>query len=136
MGTGRAAAHSNDVGSIVIGWLTRVALVLAVIGILGYDAVAIGQGRVNAADEADQIAQDAHDTWSDTHSVDKAYATARDEAASQGDSIPSGGFTIEPKHGLVTVKVKHSVDTLVAKHFGFSRPWATMVAVGHAQDQT
>jgi hypothetical protein len=136
MGTGQATAYPDDLGSIVVGWLTRVVLVLAVIGVLGYDAVAIGQGRVNAADEADQIAQDAHDTWADTHSVDKAYATARDEAAANGDSIPKGGFTIEPKHGLVTVKVQHSVDTLVIKHFGFSRPWTTMVATGQAQDQT
>ena len=41
-----------------------------------------------------------------------------------------------PFHGVVTVKVKHSVDTIVVKHFGFTRPWATMVAVGQAQDQT
>jgi hypothetical protein len=136
MGTGQAGGHSDDLGSIVIGWLTRVALALAVVGILGYDAVAIGQGRVNAADEADQIAQDAHDTWSETHNVNKAYATARDEAAAKGDSIPAGGFTIEPKTGLVTVKVRHSVDTLIVKRFGFSRPWTTMTATGQAQDQT
>ncbi|HTY72756.1 MAG TPA: hypothetical protein VMI11_10085 [Actinomycetes bacterium] len=127
---------SGDAGSIVIGWLTRIVLVAAVVGVVGYDAVSIGQGRVSTADEADQVAQDAHDTWSDTHSVDKAYTKARDEVAAHGDSIPPGGFSIQPTTGLVTVKVTHTVDTVLVKRFSFSRGWATMTATGQAQDQT
>ena len=125
-----------DRGSIVIGWLTRIAVFAAIFGVLGYDVVAIGEGRVSAADEADQVAQDAHDTWSDSHSVDKAFATARQEVIAKGDTIPAGGFTIEPKTGLVTVKIKRTVDTLLVKRFGFSRGWATMTATGMAQDQS
>jgi hypothetical protein len=125
-----------DGGSIVIGWLTRIVVVMAIVGVIGFDAMAIVQGHVTASDEADEIAQDAHDTWSDTHNVDKAYATASGEVKAKGDSIPKGGFTIEPKTGYVTIKVQHSVDTIVAKRFGFSRAWATMVGVGHAQDAT
>lgn len=124
-----------DRGSIVIGWLTRIAVFAAIIGVLGYDVVAIGEGRVSAADEADQVAQDAHETWADSHNVDKAFATARDEVLAKGDTIPAGGFTIEPKTGLVTVKIKRTVETLLVKRFGFSRGWATMTATGRAQDQ-
>jgi hypothetical protein len=124
-----------DRGSIVIGWLTRIAVFAAIIGVLGYDVVAIGEGRVSAADEADQVAQDAHETWADSHNVDKAFATAREEVIAKGDTIPAGGFTIEPKTGLVTVKIKRTVDTLLVKRFGFSRGWATMTATGMAQDQ-
>jgi hypothetical protein len=126
----------TDAGSIVIGWLTRIVVVMAIIGLVAFDAMAIAQGHVSASDEADEVAQDAHNTWSDTHDVDKAYATADGEVKARGDRIPKGGFTIEPKTGYVTVKVQHSVDTLLAKHFGFSRAWATMVGVGHAQDVT
>jgi hypothetical protein len=138
MGTPRTGTSvgQGDRGSIVIGWLTRLMLVAAVVGVLGYDVVSIGQGRVSAADEADQIAQDAHETWSNTANVDKAFTTARDEAAAKGDSIPAGGFSIQPKTGLVTVTVRHSVQTLLAKRFGFSRSWTTMTATGQAQDQT
>jgi hypothetical protein len=138
MGTPRATTPGllGDGGSIVVGWLTRIIVVFAVLGVLGYDGVAIIQGRVNVSDEADQIAQDAHDTWSDGHSVDRAYATARDEAAARGDSAPAAGFTIDPRTGLVTVKVVHTVQTLLVKRFGFSKGWATMTATGHAQDQS
>jgi hypothetical protein len=126
----------GDRGSIVIGWLTKLFVAAAVVGVLGYDAVSIGQGRVSVGDEADQIAVDAHDTWATTASVDKAYATAVKEAAASGDSVPRLGFSIQPKTGLVTVTVQHSVDTLLAKRFGFSRPWTKMSATGQAQDQT
>ncbi len=123
-----------DGGSIVVGWLTRIVVVMAIIGVVGFDFMAIAQGHVSASDEADEVAQDAHNTWSDTHDVDKAYATAINEVKAKGDSIPKGGFTIEPKTGYVTVRVQHSVDTLLAKRFGFSKAWATMVGTGHAQD--
>jgi hypothetical protein len=123
-----------DGGSIVVGWLTRIVVVMAIVGVIGFDAMAIVQGHVAASDEADEIAQDAHETWAETHNVDKAFATANGEVKAKGDRIPKGGFTIEPKTGLVTLQVQHSVDTLLAKRFGFSREWATMVGVGHAQD--
>ena len=111
----------TDGGSIVIGWLTRIVVVMAIVGLIAFDAMAIAQGHVSASDEADEVAQDAHNTWTDTHDVDKAYATANGEVKAKGDRIPKGGFTIEPKTGYVTVQVQHSVDTLLAKHFGFSR---------------
>jgi hypothetical protein len=132
-------AMTGDRGSIVIGWLTRIAVVSAVVGVLGYDVVSIGQGRFSVADEADQVAQDAHSTWSDTHSVDQARKMASSEAATHGDTIAepvAQNFTVDAKTGLVTVTLQHSVETLLAKRFGFSRSWTTMRATGQAQDQS
>jgi nitroimidazol reductase NimA-like FMN-containing flavoprotein (pyridoxamine 5'-phosphate oxidase superfamily) len=138
MGTRRIAtsAFAGDGGSIVIGWLTRIVVVAAIVGVFGYDAVAIGEAKVHASDEADQIAQDAHDTWAATASVNAAYLTAKNEATTNGDSIVPGGFTIVPKTGLVTVTVRHTATTLLVKRFAFSRGWASMTGTGQAQDQS
>jgi hypothetical protein len=138
MGTPRDGmpALKGDGGSIVIGWLTRIVIVAAIVGVVGYDAVAIAEAKVHASDEADQIAQDAHDTWAATANVNKAYVTAQDEAATNGDSIVPGGFTIVPKTGLVTVTVQHTATTLLVKHFSFSKHWAVMTGTGQAQDQS
>jgi hypothetical protein len=138
MGTPRDGipALKGDGGSIVVGWLTRIVIVAAIVGVVGYDAVAIAEAKVHASDEADQIAQDAHDTWAATANVNKAYVTAQDEAATNGDTIVPGGFTIVPKTGLVTVTVQHTATTLIVKHFSFSRRWAVMTGTGQAQDQS
>ena len=79
-----SAARVDDAGTIVLGWLTRIVLVAAVIGLIGYDAVAIAQGHVQAADHADQIAQDAHEVWAETHSLEKAQRRAAEVAGKRG----------------------------------------------------
>jgi hypothetical protein len=88
---------------VVIGWLTRVTVTLAVLGVLLFDGAALLVGRVSTADTADLAAQAAADTWSSTRSY-KASLLAAQTAAGADEIVPdslriaSDGSTVVAVH--------------------------------------
>ena len=72
----------DDRGGIVMGWLTKIAVVLALAGFVLFDAISVGSTtrpsptRAHAAHEASAI-------WDETQDVQAAYLAASDAAAEQ-----------------------------------------------------
>lgn len=109
---------TNDSGGIVVGWLVKVVLVLAVLGIVSYDVVAIAYSRVTAADDARSIARAA----SEAMIVDRVTPTdalnlAEERAESRGVVVGKGDIVVA-KDGSVTVHVHREVPTLVTQRIG------------------
>jgi hypothetical protein len=97
---------------VVIGWLARVAVTLAVLGVLLFDVAALLVGRVSTADSADTAAQAAADAWSSTHSY-KASLLAAQTAAGTDDLVPDS-LRIAPD-GSTALALHRSLSTLVIR---------------------
>jgi len=121
-----------DHGDIVIGWLTRVVVALAVLGVMLFDGISVAVGAVGAADDADTAAIAARDAWEQGHDVQKAYDAALTALADKPtDQIPPASFSIDPS-GTVTLKVRRVTTTLVLHHIGPLRHLAVVVESGSA----
>jgi hypothetical protein len=117
----------GDRGDIVLGWLTRLTVVLAVLGVLGFDAVALGVGRLQAEERAQEAARAAVRTWKDTSDVQRAYEAALAEVESVEDTIDPSSFAVG-SDGSVTLTVRHTSSTLLVEKVAPVRDWATSTA--------
>ena len=97
---------------MVFGWLTKLVLVLSVLGVLGLDGFAWASARVGAQDSAEQAGRAAASAWEQTGHLQSAYDAALAEVGKSGDSIDPGSFTASPD-GAVTLTLRREAATLV-----------------------
>lgn len=121
----------HDRGDIVIGWLTRVIVVLTMCGLMAFDGISVAATAVGTADDADSAAIAARDTWQQTHDVQKAYIAAVDAVADKDESIPPASFTID-RTGEVNLKVRRQAKTVLMHYFGPLRHLTVVVESGSA----
>src|SRR4051794_16893203 len=98
---------------VVIGWLTRVTIVLALLGVLVFDSSALLVGRVSVADHADTAAQAAADSWHAQHSEAAALVAAEQSAGS--DKVVPDSLQIA-SDGATTLQLHRTVSTMVVRH--------------------
>lgn len=103
----------GDRGDIVLGWLTKLTVTLAVLGLIGFDVVSVVVGRLQAEDRAGTAARAAVSAWADGRDVQRAYDAAvlslEDPVA---DTIDPASFSVAPD-GAVTLTVRHSASTML-----------------------
>jgi hypothetical protein len=118
----------NERGTIILGWLTKIALVIVVVAIPSFDAVSVGVARVGASDTAQNAAITGSDVWRTSKGdVQKAYEAAVGYAADHGATIAPEQFSVAPD-GTVTVTVERTATTLVFYRIGASKKWTHIVA--------
>jgi hypothetical protein len=124
--------HRGDRGDMVIGWLSRIVLVLAVIAVIGYDAIVAIQSNVTAADQATTAAQAAVTNYTTSKNVQAAYQAALQSAkeSNPDNSISPSSFTVSTG-GIVNLTVTRPIHTLVAHYLPISSA-KTAVATGSA----
>lgn len=120
-------AGPRDRGDVVLGWLTRLVVVLAVLGVVGFDAVALGAGRLAAEDRAQGAARAAVRVLADSSNLQLAYEAALGEVDPVQDTIAPESF-LPGTDGAVTLTVQHTSPTLVVEKVGPVRDWATTSA--------
>ena len=103
---------TGDRGDIVLGWLTRVVAVLAVLGLIGFDAFSLGANRFQAEDHAQTAARVAVESWAADKDLQKAYDAALAAVAATGDTLDAEAFTVAPD-GAVTLRLRRDVPTLL-----------------------
>lgn len=117
-------------GDIIVGWLTKIVVVLALVGVVGFDLVSVGAAKVSAADTASRAARAGADVWADTKGdVQAAYLAALRHAEEHGGAIDPADFTVATD-GTVTVKVTRTATTLLLYRHGTTKKWAHVVAEG------
>jgi hypothetical protein len=119
----------NDNGSIVIGWLTKVAVVLSLLGVLSYDGISLVKATFAGEDRANTIASDAADTFRATKDIDKTYLSAAAEAAEQGDTIAPTDFRVDPD-GKVTLVLQRTANAVWMQHVGPLKKYLHVRATG------
>lgn len=125
--------HMDDRGDIVLGWLTKVVAVLAVLGVLGFDAISLGAARFQAEDHAQLAARAAAESYRTGKDLQAAYDAAVAEIVEYGDSIDPQTFTVAPD-GTVTLTLLRVAPTMVIEKIGPARDWASMTTTVSARD--
>lgn len=119
----------DDRGDIVLGWLTRVTLVLAVLGVIAFDAISIGTTRMTVQDQGDAAARAASETWLRTHDANASLAAAT-QSALEGNPLNvviATSFRVEPD-GTARFRIRRQASTLLVQRIGPLRKIATVSA--------
>jgi hypothetical protein len=117
----------GDRGDIVLGWLTRLTMILGLVGLVGFDLISLGVGRVTTEDAAQAAAGAAVRSWADTPNVQRAYEAALSEldpASGPDGTIPPESFSVAPD-GSVTLTLERSSATMLVEKVPPIRSWAT-----------
>ena len=115
----------DDRGGIVIGWLTKLTVALALVGIVLFDAIAIGTTRATVADDGAYAAHEAADIWADTHDLQQTFARATTAALERNsaNAVSTKGFTVDPD-GTVHLVISRTADTMVVYRWSRTAKWA------------
>ncbi len=101
----------DDAGSIVFGWLGRVALTLTVLGVVAFEVLSIVIARVSIEDVGRTAADQALTAYNDTHDSYQAYSVADAYATQNGAVLVKKSFTITPDS--VSFELKKTAPTLL-----------------------
>jgi hypothetical protein len=121
---------SQDTGSIVLGWLARVTLALAAMGLVGFELLSVGVTHVTVADIGNGSADAAQTAYAIQRNAATAYTAAEAFAKESGAHIPKRSFTVNPDGSMQFTVVK-TAPTLVLRRIG---PLAHLAVVEYSVD--
>ena len=122
----------RDSGSIVLGWLTRLAVSLALLGLVVFDGLALVTAHFNASEHANAAALAAADAYRSVPDADKAYTAAVNAVAADGDTVEKKTFTVDPASGKVTLRLHREASTLWLHRIGPLKKHTDVTATGKA----
>lgn len=116
---------SMDHGGIVLGWLTRLVVVLSLIGLVLFDAISVLSTTATVADQGSYAAREASAVWDQTHDVQRAYDKASATAAEANllNRVATKGFKIDPD-GTVHLVIQRQAPTLLLSRWDRTADWA------------
>ncbi len=119
------ATSGRDRGDIVLGWLTRLTVVFAVVGLALFEAISIGTTTANVADQGSYAAQEASATWDQTRNAQSAYEAAVTAAVDQNaeNVVSTKDFLIDPD-GTVHLVISRDAKTLLLFRWHRTAGWA------------
>jgi hypothetical protein len=123
----------SDRGDMVTGWLVRIVVILAVLAVIGYDAITTFQAQITVRDQASSAAVAGYDNYAWSHNVEAAYQAALADAHSSNpaDVIIPADFVVA-SDGSVTLRLSRPVHTVVARYLPIaSAKLATASGVAH-----
>jgi hypothetical protein len=129
------SSNSRDSGSIVLGWLTKLMVVLLLVGVVLFDFVSVGVARMSATDDANTAAEAASSEWIHTHDVQLAYNAAVEAVTNPAEHVLTRGFTISPD-GSTHLLLTREATTLVAYRIGPLKKYTKVTATGEATAPT
>ena len=121
--------NSRDAGAIVLGWLTKLVLSLAVVGVLSYDGISLVTANVSASDRANTLASEGADDVKNMRDINKAYDAISAEALAGGDTIAPKDFRVD-SNGHVTLVLHREARSLWMRHVGALRKYLDVKATG------
>ena len=128
---GTVPSVGTDRGDIILGWLTKLVVVLSVLGVLGFDAVSLVQARFQASDRAATAAGAAAAEYATSKDVQKAYNAAFATTV-DNDTIETGTFKVA-SDGTVDLRLHHEATTLLVQRISPLRKYADAVGEGRAR---
>jgi hypothetical protein len=118
-----------DRGGIVLGWLTKLTVVLAIAGIGLFDAISIGSTKATIADQGTYAAREASEVWDRTQDIQQTYDAAVASATGQDsrNTIAPKSFRVDGD-GTVYLVIGREAPTLVLYRWGKTAGWAEVSA--------
>lgn len=122
----------TDHGLIIIGWLTKLTIGLAIGGALFFDTFSVMAANLGAQDQASTAAAEAARTWQTTNDIQFTYDRASSTLDPQTTAeIDTATFRIDPD-GTAVVTVHRTAQSLVLKHIGPLRRFVEATATADA----
>lgn len=122
----------DDRGDIVLGWLTKLAVTLGVLGVVGFDLVSLGASRFQAEDHAQAALRAANDTYRGGRDLQRAYESALAEAGKHGDRIAPTDFAVAPD-GTLALTLHRTAPTVLVEKVAALRDWAEVTVTVRAR---
>jgi hypothetical protein len=118
---------SDDSGDIVLGWLSKIAIVLGLLGLVLFDAISIGTTAVSLSDQGSYAARQASETWLQTKSVQQAYDAAAAAVTEQNphNTVSTKSFTVDTD-GTVHLTVAREATTLLVFRLSQTKKWGQL----------
>jgi hypothetical protein len=101
----------DDAGSIVFGWLGRVALTITLLGVATFEVLSIVIAHVSVDDVGRTAADQALTSYNDTHDPNQAYLVADAYVSENGAELVKGTFSITSDS--VSFEIKKTAPTLL-----------------------
>jgi len=110
-------------GGIVLGWFFKIAVLLAILAVVSFEAGAIIVAKVTADRVAIDAASEAGQVYFSTGSETKAEDAAKQIAAKDGATVIH--FEVIPGGTYVRLTVRKKASTFIVQHIGFLKRFAT-----------
>jgi hypothetical protein len=114
--------HPADAGDMVVGWLTRIAATLAVVGLIAFEALSILVAHVQLSDTAASAGTTGMSAYVSTHNLNTAYNQAELVAEDAGARINQHSFRVNAD-GSLEFTIRKTANTLVLQHIGATQGW-------------
>lgn len=116
---------------MLLSWMVKLAVTFTVLGILGFDGIAVLATKMQTADAAASAARVASDVYAQQHSSQAAYDAAVAQSKSS-DVLDPNEFAVA-RDGGVTLRVQRTAQTIVLHRWATSARWAEVSAEGTAK---
>lgn len=122
----------TDRGAVRLATMTWVTVVLAILGVGGYDGFSVMSNNVSTENNAQTAAFAASSSWHQTPNLAVAYQAAVNSLAGDaGDKVLTRDFTVDPD-GTIHLLVRHTAQTLVLSRIGSLRHYTVATEHGNA----
>jgi hypothetical protein len=122
--------QGHDQGDVILSWLSRVVVVLAITAVIGFDALSIAVTRVSAIDDANTAAAAAATAWhSDKGALAPTLLAAQISASQHNETVLPTSLTVDTD-GTVHLRLQRDATTLVVRHIGPIKSWAVVIVKG------
>jgi hypothetical protein len=125
----------RDAGAIVMGWLVKIALVLTIIGISAFDAIACTSAHLMTTDDANTAASAAAAEYQNSHSLQAALTAAEGAISNPSEALDPKSLAIA-EDGSATVTIERKVTTLVMYRIGPLKKYTDIKVRGQAPPPT
>lgn len=117
----------GDRGDIILGWLTKIVAILALAGLVLFDAISVGSTAMNLSDQGAYAARQASEVWQQTDSVQKAYEAAWAAATEQNSQnvVDPATFRIDDDD-RVHLTVSRTASSILLYRWGRTAEWAEL----------
>lgn len=106
----------NDRGYIVVRWLVRIIVVIALFGVIIYEGASVGFARINADEAARKALEDAGFRFRDTKNIRIAEDAARAHVEGKGAELVS--YSADAREGTSSITVRKKASTLFIHKIG------------------
>lgn len=110
-------------GGIVLGWIFKIIVLLAVLALVSFETGAIIVSKVTADRVAIDASQEAGQVLASSHDQSKARDASKAVAAKDGATVT--GFKVIDGGKFVEVTVRKKASTFLVQHIGFLKRFAT-----------
>ena len=125
----------RDAGTIVMGWLIKIALVLVIFAISAFDSVSVASAHLSTSDDANSAASAAAADFQTYHNIQSALSAAKDAITNPSEVLLTNTLTIHPD-GSATVTVERKITTLMMYRIGPLKKYTVIQVRGQASAPT